>query len=91
MESISFDGDADDVDVIVRFVVLFVHFGQRHLLHDFHSLFHSTEDGVFVIQPRRGNDRNEILTAIGSGAWVRGKRSSMKREYARWMILVSYI
>ena len=60
----SLDGYTDDIDVIVRFVILLVDFGEGHLLNDLHSLLDTGEDGVLIIQPWSRNHRNEKLTPI---------------------------
>jgi len=47
-----FQGDTDDVDVVVGPVVLGVGLGLADVLHDLHALEHAAEHRVLVVQVR---------------------------------------
>ena len=71
-----FDRNGNDFDLVQRFVQS-ICFDLGDLLDDVHSLGHTSEDGMFLVQPRRRNDRDEELgsirgrTGIGHGEGVR--------------------
>ena len=52
----SFQSDANDFDIIVRFVGFRISFDVGNVLYDFHSFDHPAEYGVLVVEPRTRND-----------------------------------
>lgn len=50
-QKVSLNGDTDDVDVLVRFVGLWVDFAVGDPLDSFHSFCASSKHGVLVVQP----------------------------------------
>ena len=58
-----FDRNRNDFNFIERFIE-WICFRLRNLLDEIHSFGHSSEDGVFIIQPRSWNNRDEELRAI---------------------------
>src|SRR5262245_51531591 len=63
-ESRTFNLYRIDHDVLDR-PVLRGRLRMSDLIHDIHAFNDLAEDGMFVIQPRRRNERDEELTAVG--------------------------